>query len=341
MKLHYKQAMNSLTLSPEAAERIQSKLRRPAKTARLRPAAILVAAAILVLGTTAAASGVFYHDIPAAIAQSLEPIQLSDTDQGINMTVQSATVEDGVLTAYITMEDLEEDRLRDGADLYDSYRINTPYRADVVLKGWSPLGFDEESGTYGHLITIQSRDNSGAKLNFKGKNFTFSVRQLLLGQKKEQSVTLSPDWSSIPVISPDATYYILGGSGDAFKSYSGWASGGEALVLQPGSWEVPVIEGVSISAAGSICGQFHLQLRYDNLGPDDHGWINLITPEGNEIPRLLTLSFRDDDGPKYSEYVYDISPEELTGCTLTGEFTTGGYLLDGNWKVTFTLSCEE
>ena len=49
------------------------------------------------------------------------------------------------------------------------------------------------------------------------------------------------------------------------------------------------------------------------------------------------VSFRDGDGTKYDEHIYDISFEELSGCTLTGEFTTGGYLLDGDWKVTFML----
>lgn len=35
--------------------------------------------------------------------------------------------------------------------------------------------------------------------------------------------------------------------------------------------------------------------------------------------------------------LYDITREELSGCTLTGEFKMGGYLLDGDWKVTFML----
>ncbi|MDE7260669.1 MAG: hypothetical protein K2N78_01195 [Oscillospiraceae bacterium] len=341
MRSHYKRAMDSITLSPEAVARIQKKLHRSAITKRLRPAVVLAVAAVLalVLGTTAAANGLALHELPAAIVQNLQPVQLSDTDQDISMTVQSATVEDGIFTAYITMTDERGgDRLAQGVDFYDSYRISTPYGASMMSLGCQPLGYDEFSGSYGYLVTIKAKDDAGRAVDFSNRKFTFSARQLLLGQKKAQPVVLSPDWSSMPIISPDAKYYILGGGGEGFESYSGWTTLGEALVLQPGSWEVPVMEGVSISAAGFMGGQFHLQLRFDNNGPDDHGWINLVTPEGETVARLLTLSFRDEGDLEYTECVYDITSEELPGCILSGEFTTGGYLLEGNWKVTFTLS---
>ena len=279
MKSRYKQAMDAINLSPEAAARIRNKLRHPVKTAWFRPAAILVTAVlVLVLGTTAAASGVFYHDIPAAIAQSLEPIQLSSTSQGITMTVQSATVEDGVLTAYITMEDLEEDRLRDGVDLFDSFHINTPYRADTVISGWRPLGFDEESGTYGHLITVQPKDSSGKNLNFDGKHFTFSIRQLLLGRTKT-TLALAMDWSVLPETPTTVRKYIFGRS-YAEDEKLPLFDDGTALLLQPGTVNVPVTDGVTISAAGFLDGKFRLQLQFDNLGPDDHGWLALVGPNG-------------------------------------------------------------
>ena len=340
MKSRYKQAMDTINLSPGATARIRYKLRHPVKTVRLRPAAVLVAAVlVLVLGTTAAASGVFYHDIPAAIAQSLEPIQLSSTSQGITMTVQSASVEDGVLTAYITMEDLEGDRLRDGVDLYDSFHINTPYRTAIVISGWRPLGFDEESGTYGHLVTVQPKDSSGKKLNFEGKHFTFSINQLLLGQTKT-TPALTMDWSALPETPATVRKYIYGLNHAADEKLPLFDDG-TALLLQPGTVNVPVTDGVTISAAGFLDGKFRLQLQFDNLGPDDHGWLALVGPNGEQIAACGSMSTREEDGTKYQETLYGITPEELANCTLTGEFTTGGYLLDGDWKVTFTLFCEE
>ena len=104
MMTPYKRAMSSLALSPQARERIEGRLRRkPVRRRAVRPAVTAAVLLALVLGTTAMADGVFSHDIPAAIVQSLTPVRLSDTSQGITMTVQSAGVEDGVFTAYITM----------------------------------------------------------------------------------------------------------------------------------------------------------------------------------------------------------------------------------------------
>ena len=58
---------------------------------------------------------------------------------------------------------------------------------------------------------------------------------------------------------------------------------------------------------------------------------------GVAVQNPVNLAFRVEDWTKYVERVYNISPEDLPGCTLSGVFTTGGYLLDGNWTVTFSL----
>ena len=147
MMTPYKRAMSSLALSPQARERIEGRPRRkPVRRRAVRPAVTAAVLLALVLGTTAMADGVFSHDIPAAIVQSLTPVRLSDTSQGITMTVQSAGVEDGVFAAYITMQDQRGGgRLARGVGIYDSYRINTPFRSDLVASGCTPLGYDEAS----------------------------------------------------------------------------------------------------------------------------------------------------------------------------------------------------
>ena len=138
MRSHYRQAMEALVLSPEARERIGTKLRRPRRGMRFRPVAVAAAAVlVLALGATAAASGAALHELPAVVLQSLQPVRLSDTDQGITMTVQSATVGNGVFTAYITLTDDEgRSRLEQGADFYDSYRISAPFGASLLI--WIP-----------------------------------------------------------------------------------------------------------------------------------------------------------------------------------------------------------
>ena len=191
MMTPYKRAMSSLALSPQARERIEGRLRRkPVRRRAVRPAVTAAVLLALVLGTTAMADGVFSHDIPAAIVQSLTPVRLSDTSQGITMTVQSAGVEDGVFTAYITMQDQRGGgRLARGVGIYDRYRINTPFRSDLVASGCTPLGYDEASQSYGFLVQIRARDGQNHPLDFSNGRFTFSVRQLLLEQERGQATT--------------------------------------------------------------------------------------------------------------------------------------------------------
>lgn len=338
---HYKQAMDSLSLSPEARGRIGERLRRPNRRVKFRPAAIAAAAAVLVLvlGTTAGASGIALHELPAAILQSLQPVQLSDTDQGITMTVQSASVEDGVFAAYITMTDERDgDRLAHGVDFCDSYRIGIPYGASVMMSGCQPLGYDEFSGSYGYLVTIRAKDDSGRAVDFSNRKFTFSARQLMLGQNRTKP-ELSLDWDTLPTEPHTQQRYCYGGSySEGYELPQGYP-GGMVDFLQPGTMDVPVTDGVTITAGGFRDGKLHLLLHYDNIGPDNHGWLNLISPEDGraDVDTCITMNYREEDGSKYEELIYDITPEELEGRILSGEFTTGGCLLNGDWKVTFTL----
>lgn len=342
MTSHYKQAMDSLSLSPEARGRIAGRLRRPGRRIKFRPAAIAAAAAVLVLilGTTAAANGIALHELPAAIIQSLQPVRLSDADQGITMTVQSAAVEDGVFTAYITMTDERGgDRLAHGVDFYDSYRIGIPYGASVMISGCQPLGYDEFSESYGYLVTIRAKDDAGRAVDFSNKIFTFSARQLMLGQNRTKP-EVSLDWDALPTELRTQQKYCYGGScGEGYELPQGFP-GGMVDFLQPGTMDVPVTDGVTITAGGFRDGKLHLLLRYDSLGPDDHGWLTLASPDDGraDVGTCITMNYREEDGSKYEELIYDITPEDLEGRILSGQFTTGGYLLSGNWKVTFTLT---
>lgn len=335
MMTHYRRAMDHITLPGEARGRIQASLCRPARSPRRRTVLILAAALVLLLGGTALAGGIFYHDLPAAIVQRLTPVQRSDTDQGITMTVQSVSAEEGVFTAYITLEDIREDRLRDGADLFDSYRMGPIFREDVVSLGCEPLGFDQDSGTYGYLITIRPKDGLGRALNFTGRKFTFSIRQLMLGQTKTEAV-LPMDWSRLPAVPATARRELAGRSwSDGYEPPA--FSDGAALLLQPGSYDVEAAPGVTLTAAGFLDGRLRLQLHFDKAGPDDHGRLALTAPDGTKIEECASLSSREEDGGSYRESLYEITPEELAGCALSGQFRTGGYLLSGNWRVTFPL----
>lgn len=37
----------------------------------------------------------------------------------------------------------------------------------------------------------------------------------------------------------------------------------------------------------------------------------------------------------YEEFMFQITPEELSGCTLRGDLYTSGDRIDGSWRITF------
>ena len=70
---------------------MRARIRRPGRRTVLLAAAL---AALLIWGA-AALGGDFFRSVSAALVQDLTPIRLSDTDEGIVMSVQSVTEKAG------------------------------------------------------------------------------------------------------------------------------------------------------------------------------------------------------------------------------------------------------
>ena len=291
------------------------------------------------------------HDIPSDVAGSLQPVQLTCTSQDITMTVQDASMVDDTLAVYLTLEDVSgQDRLAEGADFYHSYQVNKPDGTYETFYRYQSLGYDEESGTYGFLVTITPTNENKEHMFVSGQAYTLSVGQLLLAQRKQQ-LTLSPDWSSLPQ-EPECIqrdYYLR----EAVDNYRRpvHISDHEAEVLLAGSWEMPLADGFAITAAGFLDNGLHLQMCYPERNPDfDSGNLVLVMPDGSVIGNALgqadadsycCVGFYDEYRYYYKEYIFDVSPEELEGASLRGAFTSGGYLLDGGWEVSFCLEAEQ
>lgn len=355
MRLHYKKAMEYLNPSPDTLENILNRAgnirswRSPRRIAGL--AAVLCAAVVLLSTGAVSAYGYFFHDIPSDVAGSLQPVQLTCTSQDITMTVQDASMVDGTLAVYLTLEDVSGlDRMAEGVDFCHSYQVRKPDGTDETFYRYQSLGYDEESGTYGFLVTITPTNEDGERMFASDQTYTLSVGQLLLAQKKQQQ-TLSPDWSSLSQ-EPDCIqqeYYLLEYVDNYRRPVS--ISDHEAEVLLAGSWEMPLADGFAITAAGFLDNGLHLQMRYPERNPDfDYGELVLVMPDGKIIGNVLgqadagsfcSVGFYDEYRYFYKEYIFDISPEELESASLRGDFTSGGYLLDGGWEVSFCLEAEQ
>ena len=171
----------------------------------------------------------------------------SYTLQGVSDSVAMTAVVQGELAGR-----LMGDRLREGADLFDVYRSGIRRAVSLACE---PLGFDAGTGSSGLIVVIRPEDSR----DLEGEKFTLSVTQLMLGQTVTETV-LTVDWGNLPRDHAAMRRKV---------NQLGWTDGykpaafedGTALLLQPGSLDLPAAPGVTLTAAGFLENRLRLQLR--------------------------------------------------------------------------------
>ena len=376
MKQAYRRAMEHIRLSPPARENIQSALERPRHRRRLeRPALIAVAAAVVLTVSAAAAAMqmVFFHNLPEDVAETMQPVNRSITRSGITLTVQSASIADGKFQAYVTMKDEEGGRLsKEGFDI-SFFKLSVikgkagpavdltssdkyPFDREIwPVTETGPIDYDEESGTYGFLMEV--RDKFGKEMPFPYQTFRLEVNGIYAG-RIDGDASFAVDWpdaSQKAETTHVAAFNLI--SGDiplkvysyADNSYTVLDDGADLLAPQEDVLEV--MENYDISAIGWLDGRLHVQERFSGRknGPDTawyythpNGRMFLTRPDGTRVEPVLFYSYRSENAlTDYVEIAYDISPEELAGCTLAGEYQYGGEYIGGDWSVDFSLEDPE
>lgn len=340
---------------------------RKTKRKRISSKGVLCIAAVLILCLTTVLpvlavteTEVGYdivYTISPAIAQRLKPVQRSCVYDGIRMEVISANVSGDTAEVYISMQDLEGDRIDETIDLLDSYYIN---RSFDCQGGFEFSGYDDKTKTATFLIQIGSMNHE----KIRGKKLTFSVERFL-SHKRTKIVTLPLLNYDTVQLDPETLsgkelhekYYINSYSNDSdFKR-------NRYLKPQTGS-SLASIDGIRVTAVAYIDGKLHIQTYTENnLNTDNHCFLYLRDKDGNEMPctaigygsiidkdgneiwhqddfkRYLDFSKGDRLG-MYSELVYDIPLEGLEEYTLTGEFVTSDPAypaVEGDWRITFPI----
>ena len=124
------------------------------------------------------------YSVSPKIAQKLKPVNESCVDNGIEMKVVAAEIQDNKATVLVTMRDTEGSRLDETTDLFDSYSINTPYDQSA---GCSFTEYDPNTNTAAFLILIEQNDH----ILIPGDKVTFSVSQIISG-KSHNKYRLNP-----------------------------------------------------------------------------------------------------------------------------------------------------
>lgn len=288
---------------------------------------LCLGAVISVLAVTNENAYEMLYSVAPGIAQRLKPVNASCTDQGIEMQVIAAKIQDEKAEILISLKDTEETRIDETIDLFDSYSIHTPYDQSG---GCSLADYDEETGSAIFLIQIEQINHE----LIPGDKITFSVGNLLTGKKHFDAEMSEIDMRNLPevkefMIDPN----VRGAS----------ASGREADInklIEPDDINARWIEdGVSVTSYGIVNGELHIQMRYDNIHQtDNHGFLYLKSQDGEQIFCDGSISFWDERCQNsYEEYIFQIPEDGLDNYQVWGEFWTCNTLIEGKWQVTFPM----
>lgn len=262
------------------------------------------------------------------LAQKLKPVQKFCTSNGIKMEVVSASIKGDTAEVLVAMNDLEQDRIDETIDLFDSYDIRDSYD----LSGTCRLEhYDTATGTAYFYILLQQMD----KIKFSGDKITFSISKFLSHKSNYSGILSDIDLSQIDM-SPtiDNNVEIRGGSWLDRESEN-------VVFLKPSANALSSpMEGVDLTALGYVDGELHIQMYYhDIIKTDNHGWLSLVSANGNTLEAKYSECFWDESYcGSYQEYVFHLPKEALDTYQVYGEFTTCGQLTKGDWEITFQLS---
>lgn len=302
-------------------------------------------AAVLVVGfsslSVATATGSlkayeYLYKLNPYLAQKMVPVETSSVDQGIEMRIAGICVEGDIVDAYVTMRDLEGDRIDGTADLFDSYSIET--NCDQ-WGGCSLVDYDEETRTATFLLKMGLYDRQ-----LGGKKMTFRVRRFLSGKQEMETVLSQIDLKAMPkeeayALSKEELEKKIGSK----RSNVVYSSEDELVprCLVPNeAQECRIADGASITAYGIVDGKLHVQVYYEDVhGRDDHGDVHLVQPDGKWILREAAVNFWDKERiGRYEEYVFDIPVQELDQYEVGGYFSLGANLYEGDWKISFPFT---
>ena len=273
----------------------------------------------------------FIELIGYEVYSALQPIRLIDEHDGIRLEVIGAMNDDETAVAYLTLQDLTGEIFDETLDIYN-------YTATGVRALTMPLiAYDETTKT----ATFRLQGNGGKNLN--EREIIVGIQSFLTQKEKYEEHDVLTEWTSLETHNAET---IL------FKE--GVSSGGDGLyyfeetkkVLKPRELdlEIPGLNFVRLSNIGFIDNKLHIQLEWREDNIDDHGFVYLVNSLEEKVDNYFkNISFGVDQennlvyGRNLEEYVFDISPDELSQFKLQGDFVYNGQYTEGDWRVKFKL----
>lgn len=327
--------LNKADREEVSRNKVTVRLRRPALV--LCALLICIFTAMPVLAANVSSIYELMYLVSPSVAQSFVPVQKSCVSNGIEMQVVSAYIHGDTAEIYITMQDLEGNRIDKTTDLNDSYNLRIPFDSSANCQ---LVGYDEATKTATFLISITEWGNK----KIAGDKLTFSVNEFLSQKKEYSDVLIKDNLSDTKDSSETQNVSIMGWSGKNSEKYI--CDTDSIKVLKSSDPMVFPVSGIDFTGIGYVDGMFHVQTSViNNLEKDNHGYFELKDKKGNVVECDYNVGFVENaDNNKridYDEYVFNIPKNEIGNYSLYGDFVTSGMFTEGKWKVTFALESIE
>lgn len=307
--------------------------------------ALCLALALPVLAATDAGYALLYSISPET-AQFFKPINMSDENQGILMTVESIYIHEDTAEIYISLQDLTGDRLDETTDLRSNYDLDIPNgceSSEVFLR------YDSETCTNHYLLTIRETNGNMLQENTK---IHFRLGEFVIGTYTVETFDCGIDLTEAD-LSPDTMTVELDGWGGRIPATETEKQLASDFTIERKNYEVltpseslyTITPNIDITAIGYVDDLLHIQVCYSGvLANENHGILALRTEDNDDIEAnnyisdILNATFYNEDGTKYyEEYFFDVSPEKLENYTLAANYTPYTGKITGTWDVTFPL----
>lgn len=289
------------------------------------------------------------YQVSPSVAQYFMPVQKSCESNGIEVEVVSAYIRNDTAQIYITLKDLKGNRVDETTDLNDSYNINRAF--DCTISHCENIGYDKESKKATFLITIRNNE----KEDIIGEKLTFMMSNFISHKEEWKEIKLPISTEQIDK-NIEKQKVFLNGFSTRNKKYENMYNPNNEIVIMPNKDIEFGVTNMTITGIAYFDNRLHIQVSAKNtLKLDNHGEIYLKNNQTNEKKmsdyELHFILGKNGDKYEYSseyftdnpdrrdftEYVFDISQEELKNYTIYGDFIAGGLNTEGNWKITFPL----
>lgn len=289
------------------------------------------------------------YQISPHMAQFFMPVHKTDIQNGIKMEVVSVGIGEDMAQVYLSMQDLEGDRVDETMDLYDSYSLNCPFNH---VGNCQFLGYEDETGKASFLVSIEWEDGASVE----GDKITFSVKEFLSHKKSYEEIEIPVDLEKVALAAETQSVIPVGRSGafcemedtgnrsrgEGREYHASEAEESVTVLASKEGTEVLEVEGIELTGIGYVDGMLHIQTGVkDHLENDNHGSFFLKDSGGETLECVGSYSFvnhyESEGRITYCEYVFEVPREKVGEYTLYGDFITAGMKTEGNWQVTFPL----